>query len=172
MGECIFCEEEVDDDAQECPHCGQRPFSGMYFDETTYDKVDMMEKNGDFKKAWSILFEEWKQHTDHEYFDQEMAGRLHELLEALFQRHPELIEERIEMFLDEIRIQNCYGTVDFSDYEKGIFIVKNAVRPDLELKLLEDYKSLAYSSNIRDAPVDLESRIRDLQYLENDESNG
>ena len=169
MGECIFCEEEVDDDAEECPHCGQRPFSGMYFDETTYDKVDMMEKNGDFKKAWSILFEEWKKHTDVEYFDQDMASKLFTRLEAFFGRHPELVGERLEMLQDEMMIDQYWSTIDPKDVEKGIKIAQDAGRIDLELKFLEEYRDLAFSGTQKKPSDSLTNRISELQELVKEE---
>ena len=131
MGECIFCEEEVDDDAEECSHCLNKPFSGMYFDEATLTKVEALEMDGSVKEAWVTLYNEWRQHTDHEYFDQDMAAKLYNLLEALFERNPELIEQRLEMLQDEMMIARYWGTIDPKDVEKGIKIAQDAGRADL-----------------------------------------
>ena len=169
MGECIFCEEEVDDDAEECPYCHNKPFSGMYFDEETLAKAEALEKNGDVVGAWAILYEEWRQHTDVEYFDQDMAGKMYTLLEALFERHPELVEERLEMLQDEMMIARYWGTIDPKDVEKGIKIAQNAGRVDLELKFLEEYRDMAFSGTVAKPSDSLTNRISDLQKLVKEE---
>ena len=165
MGECIICEEEVDDDAEECPHCLNKPFSGMYFDEATYGKVDALEKEGKVKEAWSELYQEWRQHTDHEYFDEDMASGLYKLLEALFERNPELVEERLEMLQDEMMIARYWSTIDPKDVEKGIKIAQDAGRADLELKFLVDYRDLAFSGTLAKPSDSLTERINELQEL-------
>ena len=165
MGVCIFCEEEVDDDTEECPHCHNKPFSGMYFDESTYAKVDALEKQGKLKDAWDILYEEWRQHTDVEYFDQDMAGKLYAQLEAFFERHPILVEQRLEMLQDEIMIAKYWGAIDSKDVEKGIKIAQDAERHDLELKFLEEYRDIAFSGTPVKPSESLVNRIKELKEL-------
>jgi hypothetical protein len=169
MGVCIFCEEEVDDDTEECPHCHNKPFSGMYFDESTYAKVDALEKQGKLKDAWDILYEEWRQHTDVEYFDQDMAGKLYAQLEAFFERHPILVEQRLEMLQDEIMIAKYWGAIDSKDVEKGIKIAQDAERLDLELKFLEEYSDIAFSGSLAKPSESLKKRIAELKILSNNE---
>ena len=36
MVECIFCEEHVSEDAEECPYCQKKQCSGMYFDPRSF----------------------------------------------------------------------------------------------------------------------------------------
>jgi hypothetical protein len=139
--ECVFCEGEVEDDEDECPHCGNRPFAGQYLDPKTYENADQMEKDGNLKGAWELLHEEYKAHTDHEYFDEETAGILHDYLEALFARHPELVAERISLLLDEMSICGYWGSYDDQMMERGVELSQNASRPDLELKVLERHRS-------------------------------
>jgi hypothetical protein len=163
MALCIFCGEEVDDDAEECPHCHNKPFSGMYFDDSTYGKADALEKQGKLRDAWNILYEEWRQHTDVEYFDQDMAGKLYTLLEALFERNPILVEERLEMLLDEMMIARYWSTIDTQDVEKGIKLARDSERIDLELKFLVEYRDLAFSDTLTKPSESLTNRIAELQ---------
>jgi len=140
--ECIHCEGEVDSDEDECPHCGLRPFSGMYLDPKTYENADQMEKDGDIKGAWELLHEEYRQHTDVDYFDEETAGILHDYLEALYGRNPELlVAERIDLLLDELAIGAYWGHYDDSLVEQAVELAQGAERPDLELKVLEHHRS-------------------------------
>ena len=44
---CIFCEELIPADSEECPHCSKKPFSGMYFDPETYKTAEELEKKGE-----------------------------------------------------------------------------------------------------------------------------
>ena len=165
MGICIFCDEEVDDDSEECLHCGNKPFSGMYFDNSTYTKVEELEKQGKMKEAWGILYEEWRQHTDIEYFDQEMAAKLYKILEKFFAKHPVLVEERLEMLQDEMMIAKYWGTIDSKDVEKGIKIAQDAERLDLELKFLEEYSDIAFSGTLEKPSESLVNRIKELKEL-------
>ena len=163
---CIYCEEEVEDDAEECPHCYNKPFSGMYFDESTYDEAYALEKEGNVKEAWTLLYEEWRQHTDVEYFDQDMAGKLHTLLEALFERHSVLlIEERLEMLQDEMMISKFWGTINLEDVDKGSKIAQDAGRIDLELKFLEEYRDIAFSGTLAKPSDSLVNRIKKLKEM-------
>ena len=139
---CIFCEGEVEDDEDECPHCGNRPIAGQYLDPKTYENADQMEKDGNLKGAWRLLHEEYKAHTDHEYFDEETAGILHDYLEALFARHPELlVAEKIDLLLDGLQIGAYWGHYDDSLVEQAVELAQDAERPDLELKVLENHRS-------------------------------
>ena len=136
--ECIYCEGEVDPDEVECPHCGMKPFPGMYLDPKTYENADQMEKDGDIKGAWNLLHEEYRQHTDVEYFDEETAGILHDYLEALYTRHPELlVAEKIDLLLEGLQIGAYWGHYDDSLVEQAVELAQGAERPDLELKVLE-----------------------------------
>ena len=140
--ECIFCEEEVDSHEVECPHCGMKPFPGMYLDPKTYENADQMEKDGDLEGAWDLLHEEYRQHTDIEYFDEETAGILHDYLKGLFARHSEkLVAQRIDLLLDELSIGAYWGHYDDSLVEQAVQLAQDAERPDLELKVLEQHRS-------------------------------
>ena len=140
--ECIFCEELVDIDEVECPNCGMKPFSGMYLDPKTYENADQMEKDGDIKGAWKLLHEEYRQHTDVEYFDEETAGILHDYLEALYTRHQGLlVAEKIDLLLDSLQIGAYWGHYDDSLVEQAVELTQDAERPDLELKVLENHRS-------------------------------
>ena len=62
---CIFCEELISADSEECPHCDKKPFSGMYFDSNTYNLVKELEDKGELEEAWKLLYDEWMQHGDY-----------------------------------------------------------------------------------------------------------
>ncbi len=167
MEECIFCGAEVEDDVDECPHCGNRPLAGQYLDPKTYENADQMEKNGDLKGAWKLLHEEYKAHTDHEYFDEETAGTLHDYLEALFARCPELVEERISLLLDEMSICGYWGSYDEQLMQRGVELAQNANRPDLELMVLERHRSSlqSLSKGYGFDSESLDERIAELKQL-------
>ena len=165
--ECIFCEELVDSDEVECPNCGMKPFSGMYLDPKTYENADQMEKDGDIKGAWKLLHDEYRQHTDIEYFDEETAGILHDYLESLYARHAELlVVEKIDLLLGGLQIGAYWGHYDDSLVEQAIELAQSVERPDLELKILENHRSnqqaLSKGYGLFDSD-NLDQRIQELK---------
>ena len=169
--ECIFCEELVDIHDVECPHCGKKPFSGMYLNPKTYDNADQMENDGDIKGAWKLLHDEYRQHTDIEYFDEETAGILHDYLESLYARHAEfLVVEKIDLLLGGLQIGAYWGHYDDSLVEQAIELAQSVERPDLELKILENHRSnqQALSKGYRPFDSDnLDQRIQELKNILN-----
>ena len=165
--ECIFCEELVDSHEVECPHCGMKPFSGMYLDPKTYDNADKKEKDGDIKGAWKLLHDEYRGHTDIEYFDEETAGILQDYLEALYTRHAELlVVEKSDLIIDSLQIGAYWGHYDDSLVEQAIELAKSIQRPDLELKILEHHRSNQQALSKGYGPFDsdnLDQRIQELK---------
>jgi len=141
MVECIFCEEQVSEDAEECPYCNKKPFSGMYFDPSSFDEAARLDEEGDSEGAWRILFAEWQQHTDLDYFDQEMVGKIRERIDALLDRNPELIDKRIQIMMEDCSIENYHsgGGHDVTIIEEAMQLARDAQRPDLELAALEHH---------------------------------
>jgi hypothetical protein len=132
-----------------------------------------MEKDGNLKGAWELLHEEYKAHTDHEYFDEETSGILHDYLEALFARHPGLVAERINLLLDEMSIGGYWGSYDDQLMQRGVELSQNANRPDLELMMLEKHRSCrqALSKGYDFDSDSLDERIAELkQQIESEES--
>ena len=65
MPEFIFCEwNELPMDCEECPDCGRKQFSGMYFDTETYNTVASLEETGKIADAWNLFMEQWYAHAD------------------------------------------------------------------------------------------------------------
>ena len=147
MPECIFCQEDGIDlpsDCKICPECGSPPFSGMMFDAKRKEEAERQESEGDFIGAWKILSEEWMAHTDIDYFDDEMAVQLNKWIDELFDRNPEMIEQRVEMKLMVMKLNTALGDHDGSlnAAEEAMRLAREADRPDLELEALEMHGSI------------------------------
>lgn len=150
MPECIFCEEfgsdELSEDCTECPECGNPPFSGMMFDQKRKEKADRLEKDGDLIGAWNILSEEWISHTDRDYYDEEMAIKILQWIDNLFERNPNMIEQKINMSIMRMTLLHYWG-----DHNRAIDILEDAKkiaqeadRDDLELEILENHYSIQH----------------------------
>ena len=75
MPNCIFCEEENPEDALECFNCSRKPFSGMYLEEGFFEGIDESIKQGNVNLACEKLLEEYNNHTDIDYYDDENVNR-------------------------------------------------------------------------------------------------
>ena len=148
MPQCIFCEEYGSDDLSEdctlCPECGNPPFSGMMFDEKRKQMADRLEREGDLIGAWNILSEEWISHTDIDYYDEEMATKILQWIENLFQRNPEMIEQKVSINLMRMQSLHYWGGHNeaLEIAEITMKIAKEAGRKDLELKALDSHVSI------------------------------
>ena len=148
MPQCIFCEEgepiELPLDCEECPQCFLPPFSGMMFDQKRKREAERLESEGDTIGAWEILSEEWMSHTDIDYFDDEMATQIRGWIDELFERNPNMTEQRVEMNLMIMRVNHYWGghNEGFDRFEEALGIAKEAGRPDLELEVLEMHGSI------------------------------
>ena len=179
MVECIFCEEQVSEDAEECPHCSKKPFSGMYFDPSSFDEATRLDQEGDSEGAWRSLFAEWQQHTDLDYFDQEMVVKIRERIDALLDRNPELIDKRVQIMLEDCSIEAYWsgGGHDVTIIEEAMQLARDAQRPDLELAALEHHIGIQvarYGGSYRETEG-LSDRLEELRqkaadYLGNDSS--
>ena len=135
---CIFCEELIPADSEECPHCDKKPFSGMYFDSETYKTAEELEKKGELEKAWKLLYDEWRQHGDYDYYDDEMYFELYGKMHELYERNPTLIRQRIELIKNHWRDIVFYSyVVGQRDAEEGLDVARKAGRKDLEDELIE-----------------------------------
>ena len=150
MPECIFCEEYGSDDLSEdctiCPDCGNPPFSGMMFDKKRKEEADRLETEGDLIGAFNILSEEWKSHTDIDYYDEEMATKILQWIDNLFERNPEMIEQKVSINLMRMTSLHYWGGHNeaINIFEEAIKIVKKAEREDLELEILENYFTIQH----------------------------
>ena len=135
---CIFCEELIPAESEECPHCNKKPFSGMYFDPETYKVVEQLEKDGELEKAWELLHEEWIQHGDHDYFDAAMYIQLLQKLNDLYERNPGLIRQRTDLVKEQWRkiVSHSYFP-GAQEIEEGLDIARKANRKDLEEELIK-----------------------------------
>mgnify|MGYP003682401287 CR=1 FL=1 len=173
MPECIFCEEYGSDDLSEdctiCPDCGNPPFSGMMFDKERKEEADRLETEGDLIGAWDILSEEWKSHTDIDYYDEEMATKILQWIDNLFERNPEMIEQKVSINLMRMASLHYWGGHNeaLEVAEKTIEIAKDAGRVDLELEILNSHLSIQKQrfGGIESLPQyrDLQKRIKDLE---------
>ena len=116
----------------------------MMFDSKRKEEAERLESEGDLIGAWKILSEEWMAHTDIDYFDDEMAVQLSEWITELFDRNPELIEQRVEMKLMVMKLNTALGDHDGSlnAAEEAMHLAREADRPDLELEALEMHGSI------------------------------
>ena len=147
MPECIFCEGDGPDlpsDCEICPECGTPPFSGMMFDPKRKEEAERLEQEGNLVEAYSILNDEWKVHTDHDYFDVEMAEKIEMWIENLFESHPVMVEQKVEFCLEKMSLLHFHGAHNegLEAAEKAMKIARDANRPDLELHALEMHGSI------------------------------
>ncbi len=138
LAKCIFCEEMIDATSEECPHCSKKPFSGMYFDSNTYTLVKELEERGELEEAWKLLNDEWIQHGDYDYYDDEMYFELLEKMHELYERNPSLLRQRVDLIKDYWRGAAYYAYfVGERDIEDGLDIVRKVNRKDLEEELID-----------------------------------
>ena len=148
MPRCIFCEDdepiELPEDCETCPQCDLPPFSGMMFDPKRKEEADRLEGDGDLVGAWGILSEEWMAHTDIDYVDDEMAFQILGWIDELFERNPNMTEQRVEMKLMIMRANHYWGGHNeaLDRFEEALRIAREADRPDLELEALEIHGSI------------------------------
>ena len=144
MPQCIFCEDEdLPEETEECPNCGKKPFSGMYFDDAIYDEVNKLEKNGKSKMAWTILHEQWREHSDIDYFDDQMYHKLLSDLHNLFLRNKALIEERIKLQVEVMQIERFWSHfASENTLIEGIQIATAQGRDDFAQTLVEEHWSI------------------------------
>jgi len=148
MPQCIFCEEfgseDLSEDCKLCPECGNPQFSGMMFDEKRKEEADKLEEKGDLMGTWNILFDEWKSHTDRDYYDEEMAVKISQWIESFFQRRPSLIDQRIDFILCQMYNLHYHGGHNeaLDMFNRGLKITKDNRRLDLEIKLLQEHGSI------------------------------
>ena len=110
----------------------------MYFDPETYKVVEHLEKDGELEKAWKLLYDEWIQHGDYDYYDDEMYFELLEKMHELYELNPSLIRQRVDLIKDYWRGVAYYAHfVGQRDIEEGLEIVRKANRKDLEEELID-----------------------------------
>ena len=145
MPQCIFCEgDDLPEDTQECPNCGNKPFSGMYFDPEQYVRAAGLEAEGKVEEAWALLYEEWLGHNDRDYFDEEMGDEIEVKLLQLFERQPSLlVEQRYELCKQTMEIQFYYAYFASEDTLKdGIKAMLKHGREDLARELVSDHAGI------------------------------
>ena len=145
MKKCIFCEgDDLPGDTQECPNCGNKPFSGMYFDPEQYVRAAALEAEEKVDEAWALLYEEWLGHCDIDYFDDEMADELQGKLLELFDRQPsQLVQQRYELCKQTMEIQffwACFASED--TLKEGMKAMLRNGREDLARELVTDHAGI------------------------------
>ncbi len=83
-------------------------------------------------------------HADLDYFDDEMATQIRGWIDELFERNPNMIEQRVEMKLMLMRVNHYWGghNEGLDAAEEAMRIAREADRPDLELEALEMHGSI------------------------------
>lgn len=145
MPQCIFCEgDNLPGDTQECPNCGNKPFSGMYFDPEQYTRVEALEAKGKVVEAWALLYEEWLGHCDVDYFDDEMADELKAKLLELFERQPsKLVQQRYELCKQTMDIQFYHAYFASEEtLKEGMKAMLRHGREDLARELVSDHAGI------------------------------
>ena len=120
---CIFCEELIPSDSEECPNCDKKPFSGILDTENTR----LLNSSKRKEKGLELLHEEWMVHGDVDYYDDEMYF---ELLgeDELYERNPSLIRQRVDLIKDYWRNAVYYAyVVHKNDIEEGLEIVRKPI---------------------------------------------
>ena len=138
MPQCIFCEgDDLPEDTQECPNCGNKPFSGMYFDREQFARAEALEAEGKMDEAWALLYEEWLGHCDIDYFDDEMADELQGKLLELFDRQPsQLVQQRYEL---------CKQTMEIQFYH-AYFASEDTLKEGMKAMLRNEREDLMHGS--------------------------
>ena len=79
-----------------------------------------------------------------DYFDDEMATQIRGWIDELFERNPNMIEQRVEMKLMLMRVNHYWGghNEGLDAAEEAMRIAREADRPDLELEALEMHGSI------------------------------
>ena len=145
MPQCIFCEgDDLPEDTQECPNCGNKPFSGMYFNPEQYVRAADLEAGGKVKEAWTLLYEEWLGHCDVDYFDDEMADELKAKLLELFERQPsKLVQQRYELCKQTMDIQFYHAYFASEEtLKEGMKAMLRHGREDLARQLVSDHAGI------------------------------
>lgn len=144
MPQCIFCEgDDLPEDTQECPNCGNKPFSGMYFDTEQYVRAAALEAEGKVEEAWALLYEEWLAHNDRDYFDEEMGDEIEVKLLELFERQPSLVEQRYELCKQTMEIQFFWAQFASEDtLKEGMKAMLRNEREDLARELVSDHAGI------------------------------
>jgi len=145
MPQCIFCEgDDLPEDTRECPHCGKKPFSGMYFDPERYARAEALEADGKVEEAWALLYEEWLAHHDMDYFDEEMGDEIEVKLLELFDRQPSLlVEQRYELCKQTMEIQLFWAYFASENTLKdGMKAMLKHGREDLARELVSDHAGI------------------------------
>ena len=83
-------------------------------------------------------------HTDMDYFDDGMAIRISGWIDELFGRNPEMVDQRVEMKLNQMRVHHFWGehNAGLDCAEDAMRISREANRPDLELEALDMHGSI------------------------------
>ena len=97
MLNCIFCVEENPEDALECFNCSRKPFAGMYLEEGFFEGIEESIKHGNVNSACEKLLEEYNNHTDIDYYDDETAVKIADILNRIFEQNPETFKHRFEL---------------------------------------------------------------------------
>jgi hypothetical protein len=139
MSQCIFCEDgDLPEETEECPNCGKKPFSGMYFDREQYTRAEALEAEGKVEEAWELLHEEWMGHADRDYFDDEMVMELEAKLHELFLRHPVLAPQRMELYDLSMGSERFWGHfVSEGTLKEAIKAMLKVEREDLAEELVD-----------------------------------
>ena len=69
----------------------------MYLEEGFFEGIDELIKHGKVKSACRKLLEEYNNHTDIDYYDDETAMKIADILNSIFERHPETFKLRFEL---------------------------------------------------------------------------
>ena len=138
MPECIFCAgDNLPDDTEECPSCGKKPFPGMYFDREVYIRAESLESNGKVNEAWTLLYDEWLDHRDIDYHDEETGDEIERKLLELYERHASLVHQRFELCAQTMRLQMYWGPFASEQTLKdGMKAMLSHDRDDLAAELL------------------------------------
>ena len=69
----------------------------MYIEDGFFDRIDELVKSGDVDSACEKLLEEYENHTDVDYYDDETAMKIAEIINNIFERYPETFKHRFEL---------------------------------------------------------------------------
>ena len=162
MPECIFCaDEDLPADTEDCPNCGKKPFSGMYFDRDVYTRAESLESNGKVDEAWTLLYDEWLDHRDVNYYDEETGDEIERKLVELYERHASLVHQRFELCAQTMRIQMYWGPFASEQTLKdGVKAMLSHGRDDLAAELVNIHAGVESQVGFRPRNAPSEEEVK------------
>ena len=160
MGTCMYCDEDVDYDSEDCPYCGlDNPVALRWYKESHEPLIQNELKLGNLEKAADLLFEAWYE-----------AGSIRDFY-AWGEIHRELIKVYKEAKMYERLIfQLCYSATFYEhgspqDGYDALELAKSLEREDLELYCYREFDSFNWTHYRKSTPENMIDRVNELEQM-------